>query len=55
MGAAFEFAAIGMALLTPDSRVRRVNRAFCEMLGYTQELLALPPHALAIRTIGRTK
>jgi len=48
LGPAFEFAAIGMALLGPDSRVQRANRAFCEMLGYTQqELVDLPPHALS--------
>ena len=47
-GPAFDFAAIGMALLGPDSRLLRVNRALCEMLGYTQqELLQLPPHALS--------
>jgi len=47
-GPAFEFAVIGMALLAPDSRVQAANRAFCEMLGYTQgELRALPPHALS--------
>lgn len=43
---AFEDAAIGMALVTPvslfpalDRRYLRVNEAFCEMLGYTEELL----------------
>jgi PAS domain S-box-containing protein len=47
-GPAFEFAAIGMALLAPDSRVQAANCAFCEMLGYTQgELRDLPPHALS--------
>jgi len=47
-GPAFEFAAIGMAVLGPDSRLLRANRALCEMLGYTQqELLQLPPHALS--------
>jgi PAS domain S-box-containing protein len=44
---AFEFAAIGAALLTPDFRVLQVNRALCTLLGYEpDELLALPPHAL---------
>src|SRR6266542_5889688 len=38
---AFENAAIGMALIRPDSRRVRVNRAFCLMLGYAEdELLA---------------
>ena len=47
-GPTFEFAAIGMAVLAPDSRVRHANRAFCEMLGYScQELRDLPPHALS--------
>jgi len=45
---AFEFAAIGMAVLGPDSYVRGVNRALCEMLGYTrQQMLELPPYALS--------
>jgi PAS domain S-box-containing protein len=44
---AFEFAAIGTALLGPDFRVLRVNRALCSLLGYgREELLDLPPHAL---------
>ncbi|MES2688679.1 MAG: PAS domain S-box protein, partial [Pseudomonadota bacterium] len=38
---AFENAAIGMAVLGTDSRRLRVNRAFCEMFGYSQaELMA---------------
>ncbi|WP_158633388.1 bifunctional diguanylate cyclase/phosphodiesterase [Tautonia sociabilis] len=36
---AFESAAIGMALLTPEGRWSRVNRALCEMVGYSQEEL----------------
>lgn len=32
---AFEFAAVGMAVLTPEGRVLQVNDALCEMLGYT--------------------
>jgi len=44
---AFEFAAIGTALLAPDSRVLQVNRALCALLGYDrEEFLALPLHAL---------
>lgn len=42
---AFEYSAIGMALIAPDSRRLRVNRAFCNMLGYTeQEMLARTVH-----------
>jgi PAS domain S-box-containing protein len=38
---AFEFAAIGMALVAPDGRWMRVNRALCGLVGYTaEELLA---------------
>jgi PAS domain S-box-containing protein len=44
---AFEFAAIGTALLAPDFRMLQVNRALCTLLGYSrEELLELPPHAL---------
>lgn len=46
-GPAFDFAAIGMAVLAPDSHVVAANRALCEMLGYSlDELRGLPPHAL---------
>jgi PAS domain S-box-containing protein len=38
---AFEFAAIGMALVAPDGRWLRVNRSLCAIVGYTaDELLA---------------
>jgi PAS domain S-box-containing protein len=38
---AFEFAAVGMALVGLDGRWLRVNRALCELLGYPEkELLA---------------
>jgi PAS domain S-box-containing protein len=38
---AFEFAAIGMAVVAPDGRFMRVNRALCGIVGYTaEELLA---------------
>ncbi|MDP3606244.1 MAG: PAS domain S-box protein [Polaromonas sp.] len=39
---AFENAAIGMAVLGTDFRRIRVNRAFCEMFGYTQDELLAP-------------
>ena len=39
---AFDFAAIGMALVSPAGRWLRVNRVLCEIVGYTErELLAL--------------
>jgi PAS domain S-box-containing protein len=38
---AFEFAAVGMALVAPDGRWLRVNRALCGIVGYApEELLA---------------
>ncbi len=39
---AFEYAAIGMALVAPDGKFLRVNRAYSDMLGYSlEELLKL--------------
>ena len=38
---AFEYAAIGIALVAPDGRWLKVNRALCAMIGYTEsELLS---------------
>ena len=36
---AFEFAAIGMALVAPDGRWLRVNRALCRIIGYSADEL----------------
>ena len=45
LASAFHDALIGMTLVAPDNRRLRVNRAFCDFLGYTeQELLALTLH-----------
>lgn len=35
--ATFEHAAVGMAHNSPDGRFLRVNRAYCELVGYTME------------------
>src|SRR6202043_3622165 len=38
---AFEFAAIGMALVSPEGKWLRVNRSICEITGYSEaELVA---------------
>ena len=36
---AFEFAAIGMAMVAPDGRFLRVNQALCRIVGYSAEEL----------------
>src|SRR5512135_3835098 len=36
---AFEYAAIGMVLADTDGRCLAANRAFCEMVGYTEDEL----------------
>ncbi|MGF7079279.1 PAS domain S-box protein [Mucilaginibacter sp. UYCu711] len=33
---AFEHSLIGMALITPDGKLKRVNKSLCQMLGYTE-------------------
>src|SRR5437660_241492 len=38
--AAFEHAALGIALVAPDGRVLRANATLCDMLGYTGAELA---------------
>src|SRR5215510_4238281 len=41
----FDLSAIGMAQVSPEGRYLRVNRKFCQMLGYSeQELLHLTLH-----------
>ena len=45
--AAFEFAAIGMAVVAPDGRFLRVNRALCDLVGYAEaDLLTLDFQAI---------
>lgn len=44
---AFEYAPVGLALVGLDGRTFRVNRALCDMLGYSeQELLSFPVWAV---------
>lgn len=38
-GILFEEAPVGIALTLPEGRLNRMNRAFCEMLGYEPEVL----------------
>ena len=40
---AFEHAAIGMALVSPDGKWLRVNRSVCEITGYSEEELLQRP------------
>jgi diguanylate cyclase (GGDEF)-like protein/PAS domain S-box-containing protein len=44
---AFDYAAIGMALVAPDGRLLQINHSLCEILGYTEnELLATDYQAI---------
>ncbi|NSW88062.1 MAG: PAS domain S-box protein, partial [Syntrophobacteraceae bacterium] len=36
---AFKYAAIGMAIVSPEGRLLKVNRALCDLLGYSEEEL----------------
>ncbi len=42
---AFEYAPIGMALVSPDGQALQVNAALCQMLGYTHDELLRKPIA----------
>src|SRR5688500_4566727 len=37
LSSAFDNALIGMTLIAPDNRFLRVNRAFCEFVGYSND------------------
>jgi diguanylate cyclase (GGDEF)-like protein/PAS domain S-box-containing protein len=52
---AFEDAPIGVALVGLDRSHLRVNRAYCEMLGYTEEELLAKPHPAIIHPEDREK
>lgn len=44
---AFEHSLIGMALISPDGKLKRVNKSLCQMLGYSeQEMRNLSIHNL---------
>jgi len=50
--AAFDQAAAGVALIKPDGRLFRVNRKYCEILGYDEkELLGKGARRLPITTM----
>ena len=50
---AFEDAPIGVALVGLDRSHLKVNRAYCEMLGYTEEELLAKPHSEMIHPDDR--
>jgi diguanylate cyclase (GGDEF)-like protein/PAS domain S-box-containing protein len=52
---AFEDAPIGVALVSLDRRHLKVNRAYCEMLGYPEEELLEKPHPDLVHPVDRQK